>query len=1587
MKKLVFCKVIFALTVVLSLALGVSSQNFTRKLEYTEGTFYDVPADAWYASEVSSAYELGFMNGKSDTAFVPDGYVTVAEGITMASRVHAIYNGKTIAEKNGGNWYDMYVDYAEENGLIEDDSFSNLDRNIMRYEMAMLFADAMPASCFAAKNEVKVIPDVAKSEKYHDKLMMLYNAGIVMGSTEYGDFLATNSIKRSETAAIINRVALPENRLKKTLLEYGDRENAIFLIDNHSMTRTVRSRTMVASGWRYENTIDVSGDLEDKSSNSLVDMSSEGHVAIHRDVTTVERGIVELELVYVTSNPGYSIVLSDIDGRNMFTFMSKTDKSHSVIADFEQKTGYSYASGIMKMYFRFDLDSRKADVVLNGTEVGVFDMSKTATDISRLSFITDDEGFVTLSVSEVYMYAHYSVNDAFRMTPIGASPYGWKVDGKVTVQTQKSDLDTNSVRVENKTSSVKKFSPVSGKFVYETFVKIPDSQTLTLTLKSGDTAAVSVTGSKGKFVCADAFLRNFTSTIWQLVRIEGDTDSGTAVIKVNNKYCYTAPLNTAEIDCIEITSDGKSFAWYDDVEFYKVHDYADYCPVPVPVTDDEWYVGMSVCSLWREGTHYGWDCITPYDEATPVLGYYDEGLSEVADWEIKMLVEHGYDFQHFCWYVGSSSDGIKEPRLGDALHNGYMNARYSNMQDFMLMWENNSYSYTHPDDFKRLVWDYWCDWYFSDDRYFTIDNKPVLTIYQYQRFIEDMGGEENAIETIKFMREDIKKLGYDGMIILFCSNGASQSANMLMKRLGGDAFICYNFGENSYDADFQMACMNSAFKNGHISLMPSVSVGFNDIGWTETRTPNATPEVYKEVLEWCRDDYMTRLDEREEDDWKSRFVIGNTWNEYGEGHYIMPTNLNKFGYVDANRSVFSSAANSDDSAHFDVEPTDNQKARLCYLFPDRTQLIRRTYLLDDIADYEDELQVIKSWNFENKNDCMMWLPLSNTSSPVYSESENALVGVSHNNDPSITLIKSKDHYLDAETVKLLKIKIKYDAQMISSVALYFRTENDREYTAARGMSVTTGGKSGYADYYLDLSSNRYWTGTITDIRLDPSSIEGEYYIKSIEFLGKKDNDDQFRVEVDGNALSVGKSFVVKDGKDVYVAGNPSDGFYSIHNFYTEWNRHSGELMLKTGTGHMFNFTVGSNIVLVDGKETTISRAFEVIDGLPAIPLKFIYDNAGIKYTEKNNGFITEIRGDAFSNTVKSRIENEYEFNVDADLEGWLVSNATAIVSDGRFVMTSNQSSNGTYDPMMTNVSVALDASVYTGAEVRVKMNFDNPDSVNSPVTFYFATTEDTKLSESKSVKVAVNSVTPDKDGFYTFKFDLSSNEAWRGSVMTIRFDPTNSPGCYEIDYLRMIMDPDAEERIKQEKEYSAFREEKLGAADEGKPFYIENADAENIDLKPLSHNSYVALKIVEDDLRKGNHAFEYVPSGDKKNWAYTMIPTRFKPGVTYKVELDIRVTKDHTGAEIDKASLAWNLRYTDVVNNAYKSSVDHHSSLGTFGTKDGWKHVSFTHTISEDSIIRDNDYFAIFANPIELPDGSYRVVGYMLDNIEVSVVE
>lgn len=141
----------FILTTMLAVLLSATAiiagaAGFTKVNTYSSGMFKDVPSGQWYTEYVSSAYELGFMKGSSGTTFEPEGNMTVAEAITIVSRVNDTYNATgTKFDQSGANWYDCYVKYATDAGIITADQFDSFDRNITRAEMAKVFAKSVPA--------------------------------------------------------------------------------------------------------------------------------------------------------------------------------------------------------------------------------------------------------------------------------------------------------------------------------------------------------------------------------------------------------------------------------------------------------------------------------------------------------------------------------------------------------------------------------------------------------------------------------------------------------------------------------------------------------------------------------------------------------------------------------------------------------------------------------------------------------------------------------------------------------------------------------------------------------------------------------------------------------------------------------------------------------------------------------------------------------------------------------------------------------------------------------------------------------------------------------------------------------------------------------------------------------------------------------------------------------------------------------------------------------------------------------------------------------------------------------------------------
>ena len=197
-----------------------SMSNFVRTRLYTPGIFTDVNENMWYGYEkekaVMLAYEYELMSGNSATTFNPTGNLTIAEAITVTTRIHSFYATGHQVEFTpipDAPWFQGNVNYAIENGIIGASIFSDYRRTATRAEMAYIFAHALPDTEYQERYDVNSPPDVNASTPYYNEITMLYRAGIVGGDGGTWAFRPADNITRVEAAAIISRLVVVNTRL------------------------------------------------------------------------------------------------------------------------------------------------------------------------------------------------------------------------------------------------------------------------------------------------------------------------------------------------------------------------------------------------------------------------------------------------------------------------------------------------------------------------------------------------------------------------------------------------------------------------------------------------------------------------------------------------------------------------------------------------------------------------------------------------------------------------------------------------------------------------------------------------------------------------------------------------------------------------------------------------------------------------------------------------------------------------------------------------------------------------------------------------------------------------------------------------------------------------------------------------------------------------------------------------------------------------------------------------------------------------------------------------------------------------------
>ena len=696
------------------------------------------------------------------------------------------------------------------------------------------------------------------------------------------------------------------------------------------------------------------------------------------------------------------------------------------------------------------------------------------------------------------------------------------------------------------------------------------------------------------------------SNMWYHVMLK-QTDEGTELYLNHKLKAEGLTLPFEKFTNITFTAEGGE-ALLDDIVVKDWIPYPeDYVPEPVPVEKDEddILVGLQSCNLWVEGHHFGYDWLTQWDERTPYLGYYDETSAETADWELKWKIEHGIDYELFCWFrnQGGVDEPIKSNRNGVALHEGYFNARYSDQMKFAITWECKGGRVSGSEDFRENVVPYWIEQYFKDDRYLLIDNKPVVGMYSVANLMSYFGNSAAGVAAeFEYLEQACIDAGFDGCYIMMANSDGANVDVQAVSDAGFDGMFAYSWGWNNYNIEMQKSEMLSFSDKlaaaGNTSNIAVASMGWDARAWDRGGGGYCTIEDYTELLQWIKDEYIPTQDE---DSLGAKTVILDNWNEYGEGHFIMPTNLYGFGYVDAVREVYG-----DGTAHTDVRPTKEQLARINHMYIQDREV--------EMVDMEtaDDLDVLQGFYFEE--DLEGWTVAQWKGEDMDVENlrqeDGALKGNTHKGDASYAdpAILAPAVTLDAKEAQQIRVRMK--ASVKTDVPqLYFTTDSEGSFSQAKCVTATydqaLAGEDGYAELIFDMSSNSKWAGTVTQLRLDPLAVAGSFEMDSFEILGR---------------TSTGDATIYLDGEKVYndipiklVNGTVMFPVEELDTLLTaKWTERLDKSAVEIFARNVdfYRFPYASNTVVANGETAELTQGVCVIEDEIYIPIAYLFESQG-----------------------------------------------------------------------------------------------------------------------------------------------------------------------------------------------------------------------------------------------------------------------------------------------------------------------------------------------------------------------------------------
>ena len=1012
------------------------------------------------------------------------------------------------------------------------------------------------------------------------------------------------------------------------------------------------------SGWTYDNRFDTFGTKRGPR-NKIVDQSSDRFYSLSRKFDTERDGLLRLEL------------LVELASQNSGAYVAFTNESGNRIVEVTEKNGYLSLNGITNVIsnikidpvesnqyliiLELDIDRSTALLTVNNEYVGKVAVANNSA-VSELVLGTNKAGTGSISLLHAVLDKNYVLSDRFMSLSslMGQKPYGWNITGDFKLAYMPSEYYYNvySVCAESVANSIstatKSFTKIHGKFAFETYVLLPkkvDGASVALT--SGGTEILKFETQNGHIVMGNTILHNYAENVWQCLHIDADTSTGIAEVYVNGKKRTSINFCAESFDGVKIAFAPEKDAamWFDDVILYNIYDHNDYPAYPQVAKSTDYNIGVNVCWIWRDSNSgEGWDAASSFPEIEPYIGYYDEGLRETADWEIKYMAEHGIDFMNVCWYCPGHDVNVpikKMYRSHAALHDGYMYAKYSDLVKFCLLWENDTKGFTNLDQFKKFIWPYWKEYYFTDKRYMRLDGKALITVWNRNLLTAMFGGEEQLKKAIDFMEADLMAIEFPneedkfkGLVLLYTTMGGEPYEDYeKYAALGYDGSYVYHYGTSGYDPQLQIDYNRTNARNALRASsvhVPSVSVGFNSLPRHGTRYPIITAEDHLAVCQ----DIKELLSTYKTGTWKDNTIIFSTWNEYTEGTYICPTERIGFSYLENIRKTFTN--DTSDHSEIDVKPTKEQIRRVSHMYPSNRSSIRRYYLEESAKEAA-------------MNDVTKYFSTHDITygAGIWNDTHNNVISLTSTEQGISGIGTTTDFGVDIEITKTIKandspiLHIKMQSNYKGDVEVYYVTSTSgyQAFDARRCEKERVIKTDAMVDYYFKLGSHNDWTGDVTKIRIDPNNISGtEFKIDLVEFMNYP-HDDSSDLAVNINHINYSMSFepvALADG-DYEIVGERM--FYSLMMVHHEWDRVNQTLTLKTCDERTLIFKVGSDKALIDGTETKLDYTLKFRDGLPVFKIISLCNMLGYKHSIENNVLNIQSCSDGEYENLRNIAEN------------------------------------------------------------------------------------------------------------------------------------------------------------------------------------------------------------------------------------------------------------------------------------------------------------------------------------------------------------